>query len=75
MNPARSLDAAAVAELPEGTPVTVLWSGGNGPWNYIITVSKWGHRYAWSEERDERMRFYNPLEYVGEYPLTQVWLR
>ena len=70
------LSAAEVEELPEGTPVTVTWSGGNGPHAYVITVREDGGRYAWSPDRPERLRWYNPLSYVGKRSFeTRVWLR
>jgi hypothetical protein len=33
------LDAAEVAALPVGTPIIVLWSGGNGPHRYTVQRS------------------------------------
>ena len=62
-----------VAELREGTPVTVIWSGGNGPHDYEITVDGRGQRYVCAPGEDnERMRYYNPIRFD---PLTRVWLR
>lgn len=71
------LTAAEVATLPEGTPVVVIWSGGNGPHRYTITVDELGKRYAWVTERpgSDRLRFYNPLTFVGQERFhTRVWL-
>jgi hypothetical protein len=76
------LPAEQVIELAEGTPVTIIWSGGNGPHDYVITVNKWGVRHAAQPgETNERMRFYNPLTTSGLGPVgtsnghTRVWLR
>jgi hypothetical protein len=60
------LTAAEVEALPEGTPVTVTWSGGNGPHDYVIAVDRWGRRYAWGPSQGDRTKFYNPLEHVGQ---------
>jgi hypothetical protein len=32
------LTTSEVSELVEGTPVTITWSGGNGPHDYVIAV-------------------------------------
>lgn len=70
------LRAEDVEALPDGTPVMVTWSGGNGPHRYVIAVDKWGRRYAASNtDPDDRMRWYNPLTYVGTARWnTRVWL-
>jgi len=31
-----------LADLPEGTPVVITWSGGNGPHRYVTGSDKWG---------------------------------
>lgn len=71
--PSTPLTEEQVAALPAGTPVRVLWSGGNGPHKYVVAVDANGVRYANSPEfRDP---FYNPLTFIGpEPPFTQVWL-
>lgn len=70
---ATSLTADEVAALPEGVAITVLWSGGNGPHQYRIAVDRFGQRYA--ATRDENLRFYNPLQFVGQQKWhTRVWL-
>jgi hypothetical protein len=64
-----------VNELPDGTEVVVIWSGGNGPHNYfarhlvvqdtheMYVVSKWSHAVV------------GFLTYVGNEPYhTRVWL-
>lgn len=64
-----------VAQLEEGTPVTVIWSGGNGPHDYIITVNAAGDRHAWSGI-SLGTRVYNPLRFVGQERFhTRVWRR
>lgn len=66
--------AYEVEALPEGTPVTVIWSGGNGPHRYVISVDEHGRRYVWNGT-SERLRFYNPLLNAGqERYQTRVWL-
>jgi hypothetical protein len=63
-----------VNNLQLGTKVTIIWSGGNGPFNYTIQdkcgelslVSKFNKNAGW---------FYGQIDNVGEHPLTQVWLR
>ena len=63
-----------VDALPEGTLITVTWSGGNGPHDYVVTVNDHGQRFAEVPgNTNERMRFYNPLR--GIWPDTRVWLR
>ena len=71
------LTAFDVAALPNDTPITVTWSGGNGPHDYVISVDKWGQRYAAiNTDPEDRMRFYNQLTYVGVKPgWTRVWRR
>lgn len=75
-SPHPPLTEAEVAKLPEGTPVTIIWSGGNGPHQYIITVDYDGTRCAWVERHGERLRYYNPLRFVGQERYhTRVWRR
>jgi len=65
-----------VAELPEGAPITVTWSGGNGPHDYVIAVDCHGTRYAWAPGSGRQLRFYNPLTFVGQERYhTRVWHR
>ena len=67
-----------VRALPEGTPITVTWSGGNGPHEYVLTFDKRGEPYAWASDLHDpngRLRFYNPLTFVGaERFHTRVYL-
>jgi hypothetical protein len=35
-----------ISQLADGTEVVVTWSGGNGPWPYLITVDEHGRRYT-----------------------------
>jgi len=70
------LTANEVAQLPDGTPIVVKWSGGNGPHEYVIAVDRFGRRFAAvvpALDPTGRLRWYNPLERVGVWPLTQVW--
>jgi len=59
------LTQAEVDGLPDGTPIEVTWSGGNGPHRYRVHVDHRGNRYAWSGSGDPT---YNPLTYVGAEP-------
>lgn len=72
------LSAHEVAILPEGTRVIIIWSGGNGPHEYLAMGHPYGERYAVAPQDvdNERMRFYNPITFVGgERFHTRVWLR
>jgi molybdopterin biosynthesis enzyme MoaB len=76
-DPATPLTAEEVEALPEGTPVVIIWSGGNGPHRYRITVDDYGRRYAdaYGEGIGEQFRWYNPLRFVGQERFhTRVWL-
>lgn len=74
---AKTLTEDEVRALPEGTPITVLWSGGNGPHPYVLTFDR-GEPHATREgdEDNPRMRYYNPLTFVGQERYhTRVWFR
>ncbi len=47
----KRLNQAEVEALPVGTKVFVKWSGGNGPYWYVIRATKWGNRTINSEIR------------------------
>lgn len=51
--------------LPEGTPVLITWSGGNGPHRYTI---KRFYNYAIAKEADSL------IDFIGPHPLTMVSL-
>lgn len=69
------LTAEEVATLDAGTPILVIWSGGNGPHRYRVHVDRWGRRYAAPLDGRPSMLTYNPLEFVGrERYHTRVWL-
>lgn len=75
-NDAPPLTPDEVAELADGTPITVIWAGGNGPHDYVVSVNDHGTRCAWKDDGEERLRFYNPLRFVGQERFhTRVWLR
>lgn len=77
-------DAGAVGEpltigelgaLPEGTPLVVIWSGGNGPHRYVL-VWEWRMPHAARPDdlENSRMRTYNPLSRIGAmWYHTRVW--
>ena len=67
-----------VAQLDEGTRVVIIWSGGNGPHEYTITIDTLGERCAWSRPQrwgpNDPMRYCNPIEFVGDRRYhTRVW--
>lgn len=62
----KPLSQEEVDSLPAGTPVTVIWSGGNGPHRYH-TVIVGGTVGVDNAYRDR-------LHPVVPHPLTQVWL-
>jgi hypothetical protein len=68
------LTQAEVDALPEGTAVEVVWSGGNGPHRYLLVRDDRGRSYAVGLREDPHgpMRYYNPLDFVGLSPLTEV---
>ena len=76
-------------ETEDGEEVTIIWSGGNGPHNYLLHryVDKWGQEriypichYGGGWETPERARQYMKAltdvdVYIGEHPQTQVYRR
>lgn len=66
-----------VETLPENTPVTITWTGGNGPHDYFVVFDDRGQVYAAvSDDPRDRLRFYNLLTFVGkERYHTRVSLR
>lgn len=62
----KQLTQEEVNALPSGTRVLILWTGGNGPYEYL------------SEKIEEGGPVFigaTPLDFVGmEYPFTLVWL-
>lgn len=81
MDDATGEDAAPLAHdevraLIEPTPIIVTWSGGNGPHPYTLITDPEGRQYA-APRGDEhgRLRYCNPLEFVGQERFhTQVWV-
>lgn len=60
------LTQAQANALPDGAKVWVIWSGGNGPHLYTVEVDAHGERRT--VESGDR------LDFVGQHPLTQIWL-
>ncbi len=58
-----------VSLLPNGSKILILWSGGNGPHEYIKGEDFYGYPIAWTIDKHIR----HDLIFIGEYPLTQVW--
>ena len=52
-----------VCDLPEGTPITITWSGGNGPHNYVLGMVN-GSPYAQNPDKPQ-FDEYNPIRFVG----------
>jgi hypothetical protein len=60
-----NLTEEEVRNLPADTAIEVVWSGGNGPHRYTLIFDAWGDPHALSANVPERMRYYNPLDFVG----------
>lgn len=79
-SPGSVLTAEQIEELPEGTPISVIWSGGNGPHDYLLHHDAFGSYAAPNppyEDADvqRRMEVYNPLRFIGDKQFhTRVWL-
>lgn len=71
------LTVQEIAALPEGTRLIVLWSGGNGPWEYRLASYR-GSPTAQSDHEFDLGIIDWPVkrldDYVGTHPQTQVWL-
>jgi len=64
----KPLTQSEVDNLPEGTPVTVTWTGGNGPHNYLIVKNRYGESCTNNIYTDR-------LDFVGpERPYTIVYM-
>ncbi len=56
-----------VKALPSGTDITIIWSGGNGPHDYIL-LNYAGHQFT-----IPRYALSLPLSFLGiKQPFTQV---
>lgn len=65
-----------VDALPAGTAVVVIWSGGNGPHTYYVHKNRYGQTLFGSHPPGTKAHdCLHTLPYIGEYPLTQVWLK
>lgn len=65
----KALTKADVDQLPNGTPIKVRWSGGNGPWSYILQRH---YSTPWACTKDGHWVAH--LNHVGSDPLDQVWI-
>ncbi len=73
-----TLTQQEVDNLPTGTPITVLWSGGNGPFDYkIVNVNGLAYTAMLGcfLPSDARLLPDNRLDFVGPAPLTQVSIK
>jgi hypothetical protein len=76
----RPLTPTEVRRLPGGARITVTWSGGNGPHDYVV---RWwrGDPYAITEDEARRqppgwVDVVRALDFIGpSQPRTQVWRR
>jgi hypothetical protein len=66
----RQLTQSEVDALPTGSWVWITWSGGNGPHRYE-TYRANGLVYAVA---DDSHALLFAIDFVGKYPLTQVWI-
>lgn len=64
------LSQAQVDRLRDGTRVLVRWSGGNGPFKYVVRVRD-GVRWAYTPEENIAVAV---LSLCGDRPLTEVEL-
>jgi hypothetical protein len=67
-----------VEQLPQGTEIVIVWSGGNGPHRGRIVFSDVTPFYVPEHEYergpDGPMWFYNPITFVGDQRFhTRVW--
>jgi hypothetical protein len=63
-----------VDELPDRIEVMILWSGGNGPWRYIISHRQ-GLTYVLNRRPDHSEYLSSQVDFVGfERWHTQVWV-
>ena len=71
---AKYLTQEEVDALPEGTQVTITWTGGNGPHNY--TIGKFdGQAWTTGEGSDGKLHLGDRIDFVGsEKPFTLVTL-
>jgi hypothetical protein len=75
------LTAEELETLLQGTPILVLWGGGNGPHWYALGIDQYGDRYARSADEVQRSRWDyegkllgNPMTTLGEARWnTKVW--
>ena len=67
------LTQGEVDRLPHGTHIAVIWSGGNGPWTYVVKVDKYGVRDAYTDFAHGCNVSAGILHFCGPYPATQVW--
>lgn len=59
-----------VQELPDGTPIIVVWSGGNGPWPYTLRRDTTGPVAGLDTDRagyyDHIGRGLGPSDFIGQ---------
>lgn len=71
------LDAEAILGLADGTPIVVMWSGGNGPHHYtvqrsaglVVAASSWEVEHDQLDPDKDLERFVGQERYH-----TRVWL-
>ena len=62
----------SIKRLPDEMPITVTWSGGNGPHQYALRrVAGRPYACAYVRGRGQNIGW---LDNIGEHPLTQVWV-
>jgi hypothetical protein len=75
---AERLDKNDIAGLERGDEILVKWSGGNGPYRYVLIRDKYGTAGVVSKKDWERrheippVRNLLPVDRVGKQPLTEV---
>ena len=70
------LKQKAVDNLPAGTKVMIIWSGGNGPHEYIIHKRRGSQRSFVNEDNPNAGWWDGLIDFVGsEKYHTKVWLK
>lgn len=72
----------SIKQLPEGTPITVVWPGGNGPFIYTlrwfgdtpfaVCVQQWPGIDPLTAPLRDLDAYY--LDFIGNEPFTRVWV-
>jgi hypothetical protein len=75
---AATLAFTEICDLPEGTILWILWSGGNGPYKCVLIFDQRHLPYivpcSEPDPENSPLRYYNPLTFIGSRPpFTMLW--